>query len=390
MNQPFFELGGRAFSVEATIAVAAMIFVLAIVVVLALRRRGTRDTGDTAALEARIADLIRTQSEMSGRMQTMAEVFGSRQSELVRGLSERMDGLGHRIGQTMSETSRGTHENLAKLNERLAVIDTAQQNLTALSGQVVGLQQILANKQTRGAFGQARMETIVQDGLPAGTYAFQATLTNGNRPDCLIVMPNNAPGLAIDAKFPLEAWNAIRAAETSETVRTAEAQFRRDMQKHIQDIAERYLVPGETQDTAFMFVPSESIFADIHESFEEIVQRAHRARIVIVSPSLLMLSIQVVQSLLRDQRMREQAHVIRDEVMKLMGDVGRLDDRVRKLQGHFSQATTDIDNILISTRKVTSRGAKIEAFDFGEAPQAVPDKTEAPAAQLPFKSLDEV
>ena len=390
MNQSSFELGGRVFTVEATIAAAGIIFVIAIVVVLALWRRAARGTGDSGALEARIADLIRTQSEMSGRMQTMAEVFGSRQSELVRGLSERMDGLGHRIGQTMSETSRGTHENLAKLNERLAVIDTAQQNITALSGQVVGLQQILANKQTRGAFGQARMETIVQDGLPIGAYEFQATLANGNRPDCLIAMPNNAPGLAIDAKFPLEAWNAIRAAETSETVRAAEALFRRDMQKHIQDIAQRYLVPGETQDTAFMFVPSESIFADIHERFEDIVQRAHRVRIIIVSPSLLMLSIQVVQSLLRDQRMREQAHVIRDEVMKLMGDVGRLDDRVRKLQGHFSQTTTDIDNILISTRKVTSRGARIESFDFGDTPQIAPDKTDAPAAELPFKSLDEI
>jgi DNA recombination protein RmuC len=252
------------------------------------------------------------------------------------------------------------------------------------------LQQILANKQTRGAFGQARMEAIVQDGLPGGSFAFQATLTNGNRPDCLIHMPNGAPGLVIDAKFPLEAWNAIRASEAAEDARAAEGQFRRDMQKHIQDIAQRYFVPGETQDTAFMFVPSESIFADIHEHFEDIVQRAHRARVVIVSPSLLMLSIQVVQSVLRDQRMREQAHIIRDEVIKLMADVGRLDDRVRKLQAHFSQATTDIDNILISTRKVASRGAKIEALDFGEAPSVAPDSGNGETAELPFKSFSEV
>lgn len=329
MNQPFFEIGNLSFTVGE--ALAALIGVVVIVVVLAaLRRHGARNADHSAAIDARVADLIRAQSEMNGRMQTMAEVFGSRQSELVRGLSERMDGLGHRIGQSMSDTNRNTHENLAKLNERLAVIDTAQKNITALSGQVDGLQQILANKQTRGAFGQARMETIIQDGLPAGAYEFQATLANGNRPDCLILMPNEAPGLVVDAKFPLEAWNAIRAAEAPEAARAAESQFRRDMQKHIQDIAARYLVPGETQDTAFMFVPSESIFADIHEHFEEIIQRAHRARIVIVSPSLLMLSIQVVQSLLRDQRMREQAHIIHDEVMKLMGDVGRLDDRVRK------------------------------------------------------------
>lgn len=391
MNEPLFEIGGRMISVgEAAFTVAAAIIVLLLVLVFSGWRRAGHNAAHGAAVEARVADLIRAQSEMSGRMQTMAEVFGSRQSELLRGLSERMDGLGHRIGQSMTETTRGTHENLAKLNERLAVIDTAQQNITALSSQVVELQQILANKQTRGAFGQARMEAIVQDGLPGGSFAFQATLTNGNRPDCLILMPNGAPGLVVDAKFPLEAWSAIRAAEASEDARAAEGRFRRDMQKHIQDIAQRYFVPGETQDTAFMFVPSESIFADIHEHFDDIVQRAHRARVVIVSPSLLMLSIQVVQSVLRDQRMREQAHIIRDEVIKLMADVGRLDDRVRKLQAHFSQATTDIDNILISTRKVTSRGARIEALDFGEAPSAAPDDGNSETDELPFKSFSEV
>ena len=391
MDAPFFEIGGRVFSAgELAIAAAAVIVVILLLILMAGWRRAERNAEHSAVVEARVADLIRAQSEMSGRMQTMAEVFGSRQSELLRGLSERMDGLGHRIGQSMTETTRGTHENLNKLNERLAVIDTAQQNITALSSQVVELQHILANKQTRGAFGQARMEAIVQDGLPIGAYEFQATLANGNRPDCLILMPNGAPGLVIDAKFPLEAWNAIRSAEVAEAARAAESQFRRDMQKHIQDIAERYFLPGETQDTAFMFVPSESIFADIHERFEDVIQRAHRARVVIVSPSLLMLSIQVVQSVLRDQRMREQAHVIRDEVIRLMGDVGRLDDRVRKLQAHFSQATTDIDNILISTRKVTSRGARIEALDFGDVPSVAPDDDNGQTGELPFKSFDEV
>lgn len=392
MNEPFFEIGGRAFSlVETLFSVAAIIVVILLLVAVGAWRRGVRSAEHSAAVEARVADLIRAQSEMSGRMQTMAEVFGSRQSELLRGLSERMDGLGHRIGQSMTETTRSTHDNLSKLNERLGIIDTAQQNITALSGQVVELQQILANKQTRGAFGQARMEAIVQDGLPMGAYEFQATLQNGNRPDCLILMPNGAPGLVIDAKFPLEAWNAIRAAEVPEAGRTAESQFRRDMQKHIQDIADRYFLPGETQDTAFMFVPSESIFADIHERFEDIIQKAHRARVIIVSPSLLMLSIQVVQSVLRDQRMREQAHVIRDEVIKLMSDVGRLDDRVRKLQAHFSQATTDIDNILISTRKVVGHGARIEALDFGGVPSVRPDDDDGGQTdELPFKSFDEV
>ncbi|WP_029076968.1 DNA recombination protein RmuC [Kaistia adipata] len=372
MQDALFILGDRPITVAmlllAAIALGLMLlFMMLLVQMRSARRRALAETDQAIQgdeFERRIAELVRIQSEMTGRMQTMAEVFGSRQSELLQGLSNRMDGLGHRIGQSMVESTRHTHENLARLNERLAVIDTAQRNLTELSSQVVGLQHILANKQTRGAFGQARMEAIVQDGLPIGGYQFQATLSNGNRPDCVIAFPNDAAGLVVDAKFPLEAWNAIRAADGD--ARAAEAQFRRDVVKHLKDIAERYLIPGETQDTAFMFVPSESIFADIHERFEDLVQTAHRLRIVIVSPSLLMLSIQVIQSVLKDAGMREQAHLIQGEVMKLMEDVGRVDERVRKLKTHFDQASKDIDDILVSTRKLTARGAKIEALEFGD------------------------
>lgn len=298
-------------------------------------------------LDARIAELIRAQGDITGH---------------VRGLTERLDQFGHRVGQSMTDTTRKTQESLARLGERLAVIDKAQQTITTLSGQVVELQHVLANKQTRGAFGQGRMEAIVRDGLPTNGYAFQHTLSNGTRPDCVIFFPQG-PSLVVDAKFPLEAWNGIRAANSPELGKAAEAQFRRDTTKHIQDIADRYFLPGETQETAFMFVPSESIFADIHERFEDIVQRAHRSRIVIVSPSLLMLSIQVVTSLLRDQRMREQAHVIQQEVIRLMEDVTRLDDRVRKLQMHFGQTNKDVEDILVSTRKITSHGEKIAAVE---------------------------
>jgi len=368
---------------ELLLAGAGLSLLLLLFVLLVLWRSHARRVSAEAEqrqqgmeFQLRIAELVRIQSEMTGRMQTMAEVFGSRQSDLVRGLSDRLDGLGHRIGQSMTETTRNTHEGLSRLHERLAVIDTAQRNITELSSQVVGLQHILANKQTRGAFGQARMEAIVQDGLPNGGYAFQATLSNGNRPDCVVHFPNGAPGLIVDAKFPLEAWNAIRAAEGPEAKRAAEAQFRRDVGKHIKDIAERYLIPGETQDTAFMFVPSESVFAEIHERFEDMVQGAHRQRVVIVSPSLLMLSIQVLQSVLRDVRMREQAHLIQGEVLKLMEDVNRVDERVLKLHTHFGQAAKDIDDILISTRKVKNRGARIEQLEFGE--EGPPARTHQP------------
>jgi DNA recombination protein RmuC len=382
MQDVLFIVGDRPITVAMLVLAAAslgvaLLFLVLVVLLRSMRRQSVAETDQAMQgdeLERRVADLVRIQSEMTGRMQTMAEVFGSRQSELLHGLSNRMDGLGHRIGQTMVESTRNTHENLARLNERLAVIDTAQRNITELSSQVVGLQHILANKQTRGAFGQARMEAIVQDGLPIGGYQFQATLSNGNRPDCVVAFPNNTAGLVIDAKFPLEAWNAIRAAEGPELTRAAETQFRRDVTKHLKDIAERYLIPGETQDTAFMFVPSESIFADIHERFEDLVQSAHRLRIVIVSPSLLMLSIQVIQSVLKDAGMREQAHLIQGEVMKLMEDVGRVNDRVLKLKTHFDQASKDIDDILISTRKLTARGAKIEALEFGDEGSAAYDR----------------
>src|SRR5919206_749506 len=265
----------------------------------------------------------------------MADVFGSRQVELARALSERLDAMTRRLGDSLDVTGRRTGENLAKLNERLAVIDAAQKHIRDLAGEVSGLQRILSNKQSRGAFGQSQMEAIVADGLPRAAYEFQPTLSNGKRPDCIIRLPNHAAAIVVDAKFPLEAYRSLRAADTAEARRAAAAQFRQDVMRHVSDIAERYFIPGETQDTALMFVPSEAVYAELHESFEDVIQRAHRARVVIVSPSLLMLSIQVVMSLLRDARMREQAHVIQKEVVALMADVGRLDERVRKLQLHY-------------------------------------------------------
>ncbi|KAB0537291.1 MULTISPECIES: DNA recombination protein RmuC [Pseudochrobactrum] len=333
--------------------------------------------------EMQMQSILKSQAEMQGRMQTMAELFGARQAELNKSIRDRLDGMTSHLGRSINEQTRSTHENLSKLQERLAVIDTAQNNIQSLAGQVVQLQAILANKQTRGAFGQSRMEAIIADGLPMGAYEFQATLSNGMRPDCLVRMPNGTASLVVDAKFPLESWNALKVSETPEAKRHYEQLFRRDMEVHIRDIAAKYFISGETQDTAFLFVPSESIFAEIHENFEVIIQRAHRSRVVIVSPSLLMLSIQVIQSVLKDARMREQAHLIQGEVVRLMDDVSRLDERVRKLQTHFSQASRDIDDILISSSKVTRRGAKIEALELGDNPDNHEQKKAPQQQSLP-------
>jgi DNA recombination protein RmuC len=320
----------------------------------------------SAELERHLAGVLQSQYEMNARMQTMSEIFGSRTSDLMRAVNERLDAQGQRVGQAIQETNTKTTDQLSQLAERLAVIDRAQSNITQLSQDVVGLQAILANKQTRGAFGQGRMEAIVTDGLAPGSFAFQYTLSNHKRPDCVIFMPNGGPKLVVDAKFPLESWQRLNEAQDEQQTKQAMAGLRSDMAYHVKTIAESYLIPDETQDTAFMFVPSESIFADIHERFEDVVQKAMRARVVIVSPSMLMLAIQVMQGLLRDVRMREEAHKIQKEVRELLADVGRLKERVIGLKRHFDQANVDIGDILTSTSKIDRRGQRIDELDLDE------------------------
>lgn len=334
-------------------------------------------------LEQHVGNLTRLQTEMTGRMQTITEVFGSRQNDMVRALAERLDGLQHRVGQSLETTSRHQNENLTKLNERLAVIDAAQKNLTDLTGEIVGLKDVLSNKQARGAYGQGRMEAIIRDGLPVGTYQFQATLSNGKRPDCLVHLPGDERGLVIDAKFPLEAFTALRDATGDEERLRAATRVRTDMGAHIKAISDRYFVAGETQDLALMFVPAESLYADICEYFDDLVQRAHRARILIVSPSLMSLAIQVMQSLVCDARIREEARIIQTEVQKLLGDIGRLTERVGKLDTHFRQAQEDVAMIRTSTEKIAKRGQKIETLEFDDH-----DKGSQPELpHLPEKSL---
>ncbi|THK37471.1 DNA recombination protein RmuC [Ensifer sp. MPMI2T] len=368
-DQPLFLLGALPVTAGHLATAAALLMALACLI-FARQASSARNS----ERDEQMATLLAAQAELQGRIAAMTDVFGTRQAELNQSISQRIDGMTHRIGASISEQTKATHENLRRLQERLAVIDNAQNNIQSLAKDMAGLQNILANKQTRGAFGQSRMEAIVADGLPMGAFAFQATLSNGARPDCTIRMPNGQPPLVVDAKFPLEGWNAMRDAATAERRQQAAQAFRRDMEVHIRDIAGKYLLPGETQETAFLFVPSESIFAEIHEHFEAIVQKAHRQRIVIVSPSLLLLSIQVIQAILKDARMREQAHLIQGEVARLMDDLSRLDERVRKLQGHFAMTQKDVEDILISSDKLTRRGAKIEALEL--AAEAVPGEGE--------------
>ncbi|MGH7186668.1 MAG: DNA recombination protein RmuC, partial [Pseudomonadota bacterium] len=222
-----------------------------------------------------------------------------------------------------------------------------------------------------------------QDGLPKGAYTFQATLSNGKRPDCLLHMPNATAGVVIDAKFPLEGFEAFRIARRDEEKKEAARRVRVDVGRHVDSMAERYFIAGETQDTAILFVPSEAIYADLAEHFSDLVQKAHRARIVICAPNMLMLAVQTMQAILKDVQMREQAHLIQGEVAKLMDDMGRFRERVLDLQRHFGQANQDIEKILTSSERIAARGNKIENLDFeDDAPKAV-EGAAAPSIAAP-------
>jgi len=339
----------------------AVLALIALAIVLTVHMGRQRE--EASANEAQL-------SELKIRLQTLAEFSVTRHGELARAVNERLDRMTHRVGADLNETARKTNDSIAKLNERLAVIDSAQKNLTELSTNMVSLQEILANKQARGAFGQMRMETIVTDGLPKGAYTFQATLSNGKRPDCLLHMPNASASVVIDAKFPLEGFEAFRTARRDEEKKEAAQRVRIDVSRHVDAMAERYFIPGETQDTAILFVPSEAIYAELHESFEDVVQKAYRARIVLTSPNMLMLAVQTMQAILKDVKMREQAHLIQREVAHLMEDTGRLRERVLDLQRHFGQANADIEKIITSSERIAARGRKIEGLEFDEAPAA--------------------
>jgi DNA recombination protein RmuC len=340
------------------------IAIVAAAAILAFARRGAAPAPaiELPKPDPRLDTVLQAQGDIAGRFQQTIES----QAALQKALSERIDALNQRLGETLSDSATKTAASIAGIGERLVVIDEAQKNISALSGQVVSLQQVLSNKQARGAFAQTQMEEIVRDGLPPSLYEFQATLSNRNRPDCVIRIPGNKSLIVIDSKFPLECFTLLREAATDDERKTALARVRSDVGKHVSDIAERYLVPGEVQAPAIMFVPSESIYAELHDVFTDVIQKAHRAQVIVVSPNILMLAISTIQTVMKDARMREQANLIQKEVGVLLNDVRLLGDRVGKLQSHFNQADADIKNILISTGKITSRAEKIEKVELPE------------------------
>ena len=347
---------------ETLLLVLALIIAIGVVAIIVLLLRPRAPVADLAA-EQRLA-------ELNANLQAMGQMLANAQSQLQQAVHQRLDAVTANLGQSMQTSTKNTTDHLQQLHARLAVIDSAQKNITDLATQVSSLHSVLANKQSRGAFGQGQLEAIIADVLPKGAYEFQYTLSNKTRPDCAIFMPDSGP-LIVDAKFPLEAMTALRSAASEEERKAAIQRVKQDITKHISDIADKYMIPGETQDIALMFIPSESVYADLHERFDDIVQRAHRARVMIVSPTLMVMAIQVIKQVRKDAQMREAADQIRDEVGHMMKDVRLLGERVRKLQTHFGQANEDVVNILTSTGRIEKRATNIEELDFdSDAPKS--------------------
>jgi DNA recombination protein RmuC len=359
-DDPYILAGAAA---AAAVAVLAGLVAIIVASVRKMRR------ADAEATAQRMAELDRATgqglAQIHGRLDMMGSWLQAAQGQLQESVNQRLDAVTARVGETLQTSTKNTTDHLQQLHSRLAVIDGAQKNITELATQVTSLQSVLANKQSRGAFGQGRMEVIIQDGLPKGSYQFQFTLSNRSRPDCAIFLPDQRP-LVIDAKFPLEAVSAFREAKSDDARKMAAARLRTDIGKHVTDIAQKYLIPGETQDLALMFVPSESVYAELYDSFDDLVQKAYRSKVIIVSPSLLMLAISVVQQIQRDARMREAADKIHAEVGYLMDDIKRLQERVLRLQQHHGQAGEDLRQILISAEKVEKRGTRIREVEFDD------------------------
>jgi DNA recombination protein RmuC len=350
-----------------------LLLIIGLVTVIALLVRKPEPVADPEA-DQRLR-------ELNARLDAMGSWLQNSHTQLQHTVNTRLDAVSQNLGESMKTSTKNTTDHLQQLHMRLAVIDNAQKNITDLAGTVTSLQNVLSNKQSRGAFGQVQLEAIVADVLPKGAYEFQYTLSNRTKPDCVVFMPESGP-LVIDAKFPLEAMTALRAASTDDERKFAIARVKQDIAKHVTDIADKYLIPGETQDIALMFIPSESVYADLHEQFDDVVQKAQRARVMIVSPTLMVMAIQVIKQVRKDAEMREAADQIRTEVGMMMKDVTLLSDRVRKLQNHLNQTNSDIDAILISTGKIEKRGGKIEALDFDADTPASADLIAAPVRKL--------
>jgi DNA recombination protein RmuC len=353
---------------------------LVLLVFLILILRSTRQSSTLAEpllreigwLGQRVQLLGDGQERLAGGLHHVSEAQAVSQTAMLQVMEQRLAEVQRAMGESLHGSSTRTARSLGELQQRLETIDKAQANIEKLSGNVLSLQDILSNKQTRGAFGEIQLHDIVQKALPKDAYTMQATLGNGKRADCLIHLPNPPGPIVIDAKFPLEAYEAIRRADTPRAAMEAAQQMRTAVRAHIRAIAEKYIVEGETADGALMFLPSEAVYAELHANFPEVVREGFAVKVWIVSPTTCMATLNTMRAVLKDARMREQAGAIRKELALLYADVDRLGVRVESLDRHFGQAAKDIEDIKVSSEKAGKRARRLDNFDFEEiAPDAV-------------------
>lgn len=323
---------------------------------LLLASRKSANSAETSEMAIRLSQMTEAQAAQQAQL---AQTLQAQERALAKSVDERLQLLTGKIDATLEKSTKNQKTSLDELKERLVRIDAAQKNLTDLSSQVVGLQDILSNKQARGAFGEVQLQGLVESAMPPNTYSFQAPIGDGKRADCLLDLPNPPGPMVIDAKFPLEAWRALQDAKSDMEKKEAKRAFRRDVAVHVKAISEKYIVPGETADAALMFLPSEAVYAELHANFGDSVDTAHRAKVFIVSPTTLWALLNTMRAVMKDVRMKEAASIIQTEVLTMLEDVDRLDKRVDHLEKHFSLAEKDIKDIRTSANKVKSRGDRI-------------------------------
>ena len=357
--EPIISYSGLELTLVELILGAALMLLGALITVIIMRRGGQQ-------MQNYLNEMTSRQTELQGRLSQFAEDSSAREEKLRQSLDTRLDQVSHKVGQSLNETQEKSAKNLKDLHERLALIDRAQKNIETLSGEVTGLQNLLSNKQARGAFGEKQMQDLIENYLPPDAYTFQATLSNGKRADALIHLPNDQGDVAIDAKFPMEAWRRLDDAENDIETTAAQRSFRADMRVHIKAIAEKYLIFGETYDVALLFLPSEAVYAELHTNFSDIVEMGFAQKVMIVSPTTFMATLHTMRAVMKDAAMREQAHIIQREVGVMADDVRRLSERAGKLQTHFKQIEGDVSGIITSSTKITKRADKIEKLDLSE------------------------
>jgi DNA recombination protein RmuC len=325
------------------------------------QRQGEAAQGLHAGLQRGLHALSRQMAEALARG---SDALGHRVDALARVTDQRLEAISVQVERRLADGFEKTTATFQDVLARLALIDEAQKRLAELSGNVLSLQELLADKRSRGAFGEVQLNALVANVLPPSAYALQHTLGNGRRADCVLFLPEPTGTVAIDAKFPLESFQRMTDTAAGELERErATRRFRADVHKHVRDIAERYILPGETTDGAIMFLPAEAVFAEIQAHHPEVVHTAWRARVWLASPTTLMAILNTARGVLKDDATRRQVHVIRRHLAELAGDFDRFRTRMDKLASHIDQASRDVQQVHTSAKRISRRFDAIEQVE---------------------------